>query len=147
MSENELVPYDDMAVSKKILAGVHRGIKIVQTNSQTHLTVVAVNRDESKNFVNKLSCRRGMPIKGYIYDAQTDSYCYNCSDFLYIGTLPYSFRLKASSDDQWDVAVPIPDKIVKSLLSTSQKQVVSNFRKHFKSPDYTIRFVQMIDPN
>lgn len=132
---------------EKILRSVRSGIHTHVSSTPTYLIAVAVSKDGSKNFVNKLNCRNGIPINGYIYDAQSDCYFYECADFLHLGTVPVSLRLTLEGDLGWDTAMPIPPKSVLKLLNPSQRKAFSGFKRHFKSSEYDVSFVQMIHPN
>ena len=131
----------------RLLRKVHRNICVVPTKSSTVVVLVAVNRDPSQNIIRKLSCRRGIPIGGYVYDMQADSYFYNCEDFLHLGSVPVSFMIRMQEDFEWQEYVPMPESVIKTFLTKGQKKMLSSFRRRFKSPEHTISLVQLIDPN
>ena len=112
---------DDDARSK-IAKEVHRSLSICAVNSSTHVFVVAINKNPAKNFVNRITCKRAMPIGGYVYDSQSDSYIVECADFLNLGTVPVAFM-------------------------QSQKNELKKFKSHFRSDEYEIDYIQLIDPN
>jgi len=131
----------------KIVKEVHRSLNITITNSSTHIFVVAVNRNPSKNFVNRITCKRGIPIGGYVYDSQSDSYVVECSDFLNLGTVPIAFMLSQKTKEEWKQFVAMPESVIKKVLSEFQKNELKKFKTHFKLDEFEIEFIQLIDPN
>ena len=131
----------------KIVKEVHRSLNITMTNSSTHIFVAAVNRNPAKNFVNRITCRRGIPIGGYVYDSQCDAYIIECTDFLNLGTVPVAFMQSQKSKDEWKQFVAMPESVIKKLLSDFQKNELKKFKSHFRSDEYEIEFIQLIDPN
>lgn len=114
---------------------------------RTYVIVVASHRERGRNFVNRISCKKGLPIGGYIYDSQTDSYHIECADYLHLGYVPVSFTARIKGLDHWEARVPMPENVLRKYLSTLQKKELRNFKHHFKAEDYEVQYVQMIDPN
>lgn len=145
--ENASVDDKKTDAQSKIVKEVHRSLNITIANSSTHIYVTAVNRNHSKNFVNRITCKRGIPIGGYVYDSQCDSYIVECSDFLNLGTVPISFMLSQKNKEEWKQFVAMPESVIKKVLSEFQKNELKKFKSHFNSDEYEIEFIQLIDPN
>ena len=144
-ASREIVPAG--LTSEKVYRSVRNSLVPHISSVPTYIILVAVSRDGSGNFVNKLNCKNGIPIGGYIYDAQNDCYFYECADFLHLGTIPISLRLTLDGDLGWDTAMPVPPKSVVKMLNPSQRKSYTNFKRHFKASEYIVSFVQMIHPN
>ena len=126
---------------------VQHSLEVKKSLEQTYIIVIAYNRERGRNFVNKISCKKGLPIGGYTYDSQSDSYHIECTDYLHLGYIPISFVAGMKGVKDWEVRVPMPETVIKKHLSSLQKKELKNFKNHFKSETYEIQFVQMIDPN
>ena len=134
-------------LESKLAKRAAKGLQVRVDRCHTVVLVVAIAHDHDKNFVKRINCKNGVPISGYIYDTQSDSYFYECADFLPLGTVPISFRLSVDGDPDFDMVVPIPEKLLKTFFSDGQKKIVASFRKHFSSKDYRVAFVQQLEPN
>lgn len=126
---------------------VHGNISIVQSEQETYVIAVAISLDKTKNFINKINCKRGIPIQGYVYDAQSDSYFLECSDFIHIGIIPASFVATLKNQGGWQMFVPMPESVIKRYMNDAQKKDLKQFKNHFKSDEFVINFVQMVNPN
>jgi len=126
---------------------VHKSLVVETSDSASYIIVVAVCVDSNKNFINRITCKKGVPIQGYIYDSQTDSYLIECADFFHLGFIPVSYVVKQNGIYAWEVHVPMPESIIKRHLLPQQKKELQNFKKHFNSKEYMISYVQMVFPN
>lgn len=126
---------------------VCNNLEIKVSLDKTYIIVVAVNRDLSKNLISRISCKKGIPILGYVYDSQTDSYCIECSDYLHLGFIPVSFKGKMKGLKDWQVSIPMPESVIKKYLTSMQKKELKNFRNSFKDDVFEIQYIQMVDPN
>ncbi len=115
---------------------------------RTYLIVAAVHRDKARNAINRISCSKGVPIAGYVYDASTgqEAYVYECCDYLHLGYIPASFVAKMQGSS-WEVRVPMCESVIKKFMSSQQRRELKNFKNHFRPEDYHVEFIQMIDPN
>jgi hypothetical protein len=139
---------DDAAkLQNKIIREVHNSLVVNMVNSETYVIAVAVCKDGTKNFINRISCKKGIPIEGYIYDAQSDCYFIECSDYLHIGNISVSFVASSKSRNCWKINVPLPENVIKKYLSETQKKDLKNFKAHFNNDEYTINYIQMVAPN
>jgi hypothetical protein len=114
---------------------------------RTYIIVTATHRERVRNFINRISCKKGLPIGGYVFDSQTDSYHIECADYLHLGYVPISFVTKIKGLDHWETRVPMPENVLRKYLNSLQKKELRNFKNHFKAEDYEVQYVQMIDPN
>jgi hypothetical protein len=131
----------------KVCREVHKSLLVTPSPFSTYIIVVAIHQDSNKNFINRLNCKKGVPIGGYVYDNQSDSYFIECSDFLHLGHVPISFVVEQKNCESWQNHIPIPEATIKKYLSPLQKKELKNFVNHFKGEDYKISYVQMINPN
>jgi len=120
--------------------------EVVVSTERTYLVVVAVHKDKSRNSINRITCKRGIPIGGYVYDAQSESYSFDCSDYLMLGYIPVSFVMRVQGSS-WQARVPMCESVLKKFMTSLQKRELKNFKNHFKAEDYYVEFIQMIDPN
>jgi hypothetical protein len=144
LSENVVIS-DDML--QKASRDAHRKLIVKPFQQKTYVIVVAVDQDVTKNFINKISCKRGVPLGGYVYDAQSDTYYIDCADYLHLGYVPFSLIATMSEVDDWELQIPMPEIVIKKYLSPLQKKELRNFKNHFKSENFSIHYIQMVDPN
>ena len=137
--DEELSP--PIATSKDV-KDFKSALKVVRTDDATYIVVVAVHKDEIKNDIVRVSCDRGVPITGYVYDGVNDCYLINCVDCLSLGYVDASFTLE-SKDTGWIVQLPMPDAVLKRYLNLRQKSDLKQFKKVFEGDDYTFSFLQM----
>lgn len=121
-------------------------VEIVPAPERTYLIVAAVHKEKSRNNINRISCKKGVPINGYVYDAKSETYSYECCDYLILGYIPISFFMKVQNTS-WTVRTPMCESVLKKFMTSLQKRELKNFKNHFKPEDYRIEFIQMIDPN
>jgi hypothetical protein len=154
MPENEPVALEDCdnlvtvtpEMKVKAAKDQREHIEIVHSPEQTYLIVMAVHNDRSRNVLNRISCKKGVPINGYVYDAKADTYCYECVDYLHLGYIPISFSVKLEGAS-WLVRVPMCESVLKKFMTTLQKRELKNFKNHFKGEEYKVEFLQLINPN
>lgn len=125
---------------------LHNHLEVAFSSERSFVIVVAVHKDSARNFVNRISCKQGIPIGGFTYDAQNDNYHIECADYLYLGYVPASFMTKVKHSS-WSVRVPMSESVLKKYLSALQKKELRNFKNHFKAEEYNLQYLQMIDPN
>ena len=142
-SEEIITPELKVKSSKEI----HNNLEMHSSLEKTFIIVAAVHKEKNKNFVNKISCKKGLPIGGYTYDSQSDSYYYECADYFHLGYVPISFFAKMKTTSEWQVRIPMIENVIKRYLTPLQKKELKNFKNIFKSEDYNFQYIQMIDPN
>ena len=126
---------------------VGNSLEVFASVEKTYLIVIAVHKDRHRNIINRISCKKGIPIGGYVYDSQSDTYHVECVDYLHLGYITASFVARMKGTKCWEMRVPASEMVVKKYLTSLQKKELKNFKHHFKSEDYEIQFMQMIDPN
>lgn len=126
---------------------VHNNLEISPSFEQTYIVLIAVHKDNSKNFITKISCKKGAPIGGHLYDTQSDSYHVECADYFNLGFVPISFVAKIKGLDSWQMRVPIPESVLKKYFTSFQKKEIRNFKNQHKSETYKLQFIQMLDVN
>lgn len=131
----------------KVTKEVRNNLEIFPSSEQTYVIVCAVNKDATKNNIARISCKKGLPLGGYVYDSQADCYHVNCSDYLHLGFIPVSYIGKMNGLFHWSVKLPLPESIVKKYLTPLQKKELRNFRNHFSVEEFDIQYIQMIDAN
>lgn len=132
---------------KKICDEQQAACELVPAAWKTYVIVMAVNKDANLNLLTKISCQKGKPFGGYVYDFKHDCYHYDCADYLHIGFIPISFCLKMRGVPDWQQAVPVADTILKKYLTNSQKKELRNFKSQFDPNQFEIQFIQMIASN
>lgn len=110
---------------------------------RTYLVAAAIHRDPRLNGINRISCRFGTPIGGYSFDAVTDSYVYDCYEYVSLGYLPASLVCSVP-EAGWEASVPLHADTLTGLMSESQKADLENFQNHFGPPDFRVEYVQML---
>ena len=124
---------------------VHNSLELLPSFERTYIIVVARHKDKGRNYLNRISCKKGLPIGGYVFDSQSESYHVECADYLHLGHIPISFVAKIKGLEHWEMRVPAPEAVLKKYLSALQKKELKNFKTHFKDHDF--QYIQMIDPN
>lgn len=115
------------------------------TDLETHIIIVARNKSK-ENPILKISCKNGIPVSGYTYDNQTDTYHISGADFLHLGKIPLALKL-FNLKSRWQIRIPIPDEFVTEHFSEMQLAETNNFKKKFPESDYEHFFIQMINCN
>lgn len=128
----------------KIKKEILNSFEISFLDEQTYIIAVAKHKENAKNTINRISCSKGLPIGGFTYDAQNDSYYVECTDYLHLGYIPIAFSVKLNN---WKMRVPISESVLKKYFTTFQKKELRNFKNHFKSDFYEIQYIQMVNPN
>lgn len=138
---------DESELLKKSVKELKYSLDVSFSTDETYIIVVAVNKNKDKNIINKLNCKKGLPIGGYVYDAKNDSYQIECADYLNLGNIPFSYFLSSKGNSCWKIRVPMTENIIKKFLSHVQKKELKNFKKQFNESEFDIQYIQMIDPN
>jgi len=121
-------------------------LKISLSKESTVLFAVAKHKNLIENKIYNISCKNGCPIAGYIYDSQRDEYSIACNGIVELGSIPCSLSATIDNCLDWNIRIPMPDKLIKKHMSSIQKKAFKKFVSKFDE-NYTIHFVQMIDPN
>ena len=148
----EIILEDDLAIltpefKAKASKDLQHFMDILPSFERTYIIVTAHNHEFGRNYVNRISCKKGLPIGGYIYDSQSDSYHVDCADYFHLGYIPISFFVKIKATSDWQVRIPMTENVIKRYLTSLQKKELKNFKNIFKAEDYNFQYIQMIDPN
>jgi hypothetical protein len=122
-------------------------IQVFFENVPSYLVVAAVAKDTKKNSIIKITCKKGIPLGGYVYDNQADAYQYECFDCLHLGVIPVSAFITLKDNPFWQIKVPIAESVLKKHLSDIQKKELKNFRNYFSVDEFDLHFIQMVSPN
>jgi len=117
------------------------------SSERTFLVLVAIHKEEGRNSMSRITCKKGLPIGGYVYDATSDCYALSCADYFQLGYIPVSMVMRVNGQYNYQIRVPLADAVIKRFLSPSQKKDVKSFRGVYKPEDHILQYVQMIDPN
>jgi hypothetical protein len=120
-------------------------LEVVCSHDSTYIILVAVHKDGTRNVLNKISCKKGLPIGGYLYDSVSDCYQISCADYVQIGYIPASMILRVGGVENWQVRIPLAESVIKRFLTSTQKKDIKNFRAIYKSDEFTIQYVQLLD--
>jgi hypothetical protein len=123
----------------KVLRGQ---LQLTKRPSNTFLVVVAVHHEDDKNKFAKISCKWGVPIGGYIYDAINDCYLIKCLDYLNLGNVPVSYKLAIKDFPFWSISAPLPESILKRYMTPLQKSDMKKYKQAMVGCKFY--FLQMI---
>jgi hypothetical protein len=121
-----------------------KALELKYSDEKTYLILIASNSDSSRNAIHKISCKQGIPLEGYVYDAKSDSYFYDCYDYLQIGYIPVSIDLLVKGSS-WTTKVPLTDEVILKFLNESQFRDADHFKSLFSPDEYLLEFIQLID--
>ena len=113
----------------------------------SYLVVAAVAKNSERNSISKISCKRGIPFGGYVYDNQSETYHYECCDYLHLGIVPISAYITFKENSSWQIKVPLAESVLKKYLSEMQKKELKTFRNHFPATMFDLHYIQMTSPN
>ena len=112
---------------------------------RTFVALVAVHKEAARNSLTKISCKKGVPIGGYVYDATTDTYSVLCVDYMLLGYVPVSMVLRVQGQDSFQVRLPVAEPVLRRYMTPAQKKDVRTFRAVYKSDHHYLQFIQMVD--
>lgn len=135
-----------MRKQDKLLRYFKGSISVSEQQRSTRIFAVVSNPVKEKNFTNSIGCKDCIPLGGFVYDAQSDSYLLQCVDYLDVGTVSISLSLTMEGFSNWHINVPIPEKALKDYLSSKQKKDIKKFFSTFDN-NFLFSYVQMLDSN
>ena len=112
---------------------------------RTFIVALAIHADAGKNSLTRIHCRKGLPISGYLYDLQSDSYHIECHDYVPLGYVPVSFFHTMPGVGNWKQRIPMPEVVLRRYMTPNQKHDLRQFKATYKGVQYTIHFMQIID--
>lgn len=119
---------------------------VVDQGKRTFVVVAAQHVVASKNYLNKVPCKKGVPIIGHVYDSKHDSYFLPCVDFLLLGFVNAAAHLTSRSN-QWTIRIPLAIPVLSQFVEESQKRDLKQFLDSFNPEEHTFHYLQLIDPN
>lgn len=122
-------------------------MQIFIKSEPSYLVVVAVSKVPERNSISKISCKRGIPFGGYVYDNQSETYHYECFDYLHLGIVPISAYITLKENSSWKIKVPLAESVLKKYLSDMQKKELKTFKNHFPATMFDLHYIQMTSPN
>lgn len=145
--ENDL---DEVAELKpelhqKAIKDIRERMDIEVCHDRTFIIVLAIHEDSGKNSLTRIHCRKGLPLSGYLYDLQSDSYHVECHDYVPLGYIPVSFFQTMPGVGNWKQRVPMPEVVLRRYMTPNQKHDLRGFKSTYKSGHYSIHFMQIID--
>ena len=130
--------------SKQDSKDVKSSLKVRATQESTYIILLVTHEDPDLNKLQQISCDRGTPIGGYVYDSVNDCYYVSCLDYLPLGYIPVSFKVEMKDAGNWFVPVPVPEKILKRYLDDGQKVDLKRLEDLYNDEHHRISFLQMI---
>lgn len=122
-------------------------MQILIKSEPSYLVVAAVSKIPERNSISKISCKRGIPFGGYVYDNQSETYHYECCDYLHLGIVPISAYITLKENSSWKIKVPLAESVLKKYLSDMQKKELKTFKVHFPATMFDLHYIQMTSPN
>ncbi len=113
---------------------------------RTYLVLVAIHKQDTRNTVSKISCKRGIAIGGYVFDNTNDSYVISCADYVQLGFIPVSMILRVKGQENYQSRLPLAEAVIKRFLNPMQKKDIKTFKAAYKG-EYILNYIQMIDCN
>lgn len=136
------VPSD---VNEKACKDLREKMNIEVSNDRTFLILLAIHQDPTKNFNTRIQCRKGMPISGYVYDAQQQFYYIECHDYVPLGYIPVSIFVTMPGVGNWRQRMPLPEAAIRRYLSPTQKEDLRKFKLTYRNGQFDVHFMQVID--
>jgi hypothetical protein len=120
-------------------------LTVTMSPERTFIVVLALNRDENKNELTKITHRKSVPLGGYVYDATSDSYHVPCVDYIQLGYISVSFVMRMPGTGTWRCRVPMPETTLRRYMSSQQRTDLKTFKEIYKGDDYYFIFMQVLD--
>lgn len=119
-------------------------LKVSYDKTASFIFVLAVHEETKKNNITKISCTKGLPLGGHVYDTSKDCYLVRCVDYLPLGRIKVSFGLEVPGTGGWGMRVPMPPSLVEEFLNGQQKRDFAKFKETFKN-NFNFEFLQMVN--
>ncbi len=129
---------------KQDVRDIKRHLTIEASHVETYLYCLVSHKDIEKNKIERISCDRGVPIGGYVYDSSHDCYYISCHDYIPIGYISISFVMTLEQAGYWSVSVPLPERVINRYLSSQQKQDLRRFKAGYSKEQHTFQFLQLL---
>jgi hypothetical protein len=129
----------------KTIADIRNKLKVEISKDRTFIVVLAIHQNLTKNVYTRIQCRQGIPISGYVYDAQQQVYYIDCHDYIPLGYIPVSIYITMPGVGNWRQRVPMPETTIRRYLTSIQRNDLRNFKSTYRSNQFDIHFMQIID--
>lgn len=120
---------------------------MVETIHDEKTVVVLVIRDlmyPENNVQKHIYCQDGVGFCGYVRDLTKDSYIAECVDFVSLGNIHVSYRVKMPNTGGWSMQVPMPEVVIEKLISPYYKRILDEVKHKYPHPKYELNYMQMI---
>ena len=129
-------------VSSKISRSLKDLIFFTYSSELTHILVLARNKGSPVTAINY--SKKGIPLNGYVYDAVSEKFHCECSDYLDLGSIPISFFINVDRIN-WQCMIPIPESVLMIFLNNTQKKKLNNFK--LKNGEADFDYLQIMGCN
>ena len=119
---------------------------VVDRNKQTFIMVAAQHIDPTKNYLNKVPCKKGVPLIGHVYDSKHDSYYLPCVDFVLLGSINAGAYITSRSNN-WTIRIPLAVPVLLKFIEDSQRRDLKHFIDSYSPEEHTFHYLQLIDHN
>lgn len=126
---------------------VRTGLRIIRQAERTLVYCIVVDKQNEKNVIAGLRCYGGVAFGGYARDVSGDAYLVECVQSVHLGTVPFSFRLEMPKAGNWNVDIPIPEKVLEAAFAPAQRKTLSDLRDRFPEDRYEFQYLQMLMAN
>lgn len=133
------------SIPSKIKREIKANVELICSDVRTFVIVAAVAKDFKKNYLTQITCKKGLPIAGYVYDCKTESYIVDCVEYIQLGYTPVSFFVKVKGVGNWRKRLPMPEATIKRWLTTEQKEDLKKFKSKYPLTDFDFNFIQFLD--
>lgn len=120
---------------------------MVETVHDEKTIVVLVIRDlmyPENNIQKHIYCQDGVGFCGYVRDLTKDSYIAECVDFVSLGNIHVSYKIKMPNTGGWSMQVPMPESVIEKLISPYYKRILDEAKQKYPHPKYELNYMQMI---
>ena len=127
---------------KSMTAMQRTGLNVCFDPSQrTHVVAVFLDPDNQKNKLVSIPCL-GVTVNGYAYDFTTDSYVVECVDWLVLGFIEASCRIRINQS--YELKIPISNDCCERLLGKTQRRELRSFVKTRGYDGLLVEFLQTV---
>lgn len=92
-----------------------------------------------------ISLKLGLAISNHLYDSESDTAYVEGTQFLNLGSVPFSIMLTVKNNPNWKKWLPLSESVIKEFLSEEKKEVLKRFK--LKNKGHTFFYFQALDCN
>ena len=131
---------------KRDVRDIKKSFRIEQYGKETLVVAVARHKLSEMNYPIEISAEEGKPLTYEAYDVVKDCFHVLGVSNYEIGHIPVSYI--ASFDGvPWREYIPLPPSVIRRYMDEHQKKTFDAWKSSFKSPTYSIVYVQMLQVN